>query len=116
MRISDAKALVGKIVTLELVGGARLTTKIEVVYQDSETGRFHLHTGKLLVFHLQQQHDPKTGKVAFGLVGVLPYGVPEMTPQNTNVLALDHIVIAQPAMKEFAALYARETSTACHVT
>lgn len=116
MRISDAKALAAKIVTLELVGGARLTTKIEDVDQDPESGRFYLRTGPLLVFHLQQQHDPKTSKVAFGLVGILPYGVPEMAPQNTNVLALDHIVIAQPAMEKFATLYARETSTMGRVT
>ncbi len=108
MRVSDASALLGKIVTLEMVGGIRLTTKIESVDRDPETGRFYMHTGRLLVFLMQHQKAHKTGKIGFGLVGVLPYGFPEMVPQKTNVLALDHVVLAQPAIEELATLFAEE--------
>ena len=109
MLVSSAKALVGKIVTLELVGGIRVTTKVAAVERDSATGQFYLCCGQLLVFLMQQREGSQTGRMGFGLVGVMPYGVPEMVPQKTNVLALDHIVLAQPAMDEFATVYAEET-------
>ena len=42
MRVSDAKALVGKFVTLELIGGARLTTKAETVDEDPDAERYYM--------------------------------------------------------------------------
>lgn len=108
MRVSDASALLGKIVTLELIGGIRLTTKVESVDTDPETGGFYMYTGRLLVFLMQHQKAHETGKLGFGLIGVLPYGIPELAPQKTNVLALDHVVFAQPAIERIATLFAKE--------
>src|SRR3954451_7630000 len=62
MRVSDASALLGKIVTLELIGGIRLTTKVESVDRDPETGRFYLRTGRLLVFLMQHQEGRRDRK------------------------------------------------------
>ena len=107
MRVSDASALVGQIVTLELVGGIRVTTKVAAVERDSATGQFYLCCGRLLTFLMQQRQDPQTSKMGFGLIGVMPYGIPEMAPQKKNLLALGHVVLAQPAMEAFATLYAK---------
>ena len=111
MRISDAKALVGKIVTLDLIGGVRLTTKVETMDKDPKAGQFYLHCGRLLVFLIEHRQKSPTGKMSFRITGAIPYGIPEMAPQKTNVLALDHVVFAQTPIDGLAALYAKQTSS-----
>jgi hypothetical protein len=111
MRVSDAKALVGKVCTLDMIIGVRLTTKVTGVAQ--EEGRWFLETGPLIVFVLEMQgQDQKTGAFNLQLRQVIPYGIPEFEPQKKNSIDLEHVVMAGPCqMDPVVQQYTKMTST-----
>ncbi len=110
MRVFDAKALIGKIVTLDLITGIRLTTKIESVEQ--EEGGWFFHTGPLLIYVIQiVGQDDKTGEMKLNLQNVIPYGIPDFQPTKKNYVDLSHVFTAATPMANILDHYAKATSS-----
>ena len=104
MRLSEAKELVGKISTLDMLGGARITTKVIAVV--SEEGRHFLKCDQPSMIILRE-----AGAQQFQIVGIVPYGIPDFQPAKDRHFDIDHIIMASPTIGGISEAYAKATSS-----
>lgn len=104
MRLSIAKLLVGKVAVLDMLGGARITTK--VVDLVTEEGKHFLKCDRPSMIILRE-----AGSNQFQIVGVVPYGIPDFQPAKDEHFDIDHIIMAREAIGGLAEAYAKATSS-----
>lgn len=103
MRVSEAKSLIGKVVTLDLVNQSRITTKIEDVLVEDGTSRAFLKCKEALMFVRPNPQNP-------GQIAVVNYGYPDTGRMKDIVIPADAVIMVLPTEKALVDKFTELTS------
>lgn len=105
MRVELLQQYVGKVITLDLVSGVQLVTKLKSL----DAANRELVVGQLRVFQIQVVQDSPTSQPR-GVVQNFPYGQPLYQLGDEHRIRADHVILVMVPNPEMAAVYTKETS------
>jgi hypothetical protein len=105
LRIELLQQYVGKVITLDLVSGVQLVTKLKSL----DAANRELVVGQLRLFQIQVVQRTPNGPPE-GVVQNFPYGQPLYQLGDEHRIQADHVILVMVPNAEMAAVYTKETS------
>lgn len=105
MRVELLQQYVGKVITLDLVSGVQMVTKLKSL----DAANRELVVGQLRLFQIQVVQRTPNGPPE-GVVQNFPYGQPLYQLGDEHRIRADHVILVMVPNAEMAAVYIKETS------